>query len=75
MSDTKVGTFLKVVGAIAIAVVVMRACAGKSNYSPPDPDDYHSMRSYKRDKAEYDKAYKEARDDVLEEQLNERIPF
>ena len=75
MNDTKVGTFLKVVGAIAIAVVVMRACAGKSNYSPPDPADYDSMRRYKSDKAEYDKSYKEARDDALEEQINDRIPF
>jgi len=75
MSDSKVGTVLKIVGAIAIAVIVMRACAGKSNYSPPDTADYNSMRQYKRDKTRYDKEYKEARDDALEEQINDRIPF
>jgi hypothetical protein len=72
MDGDKIGNILKVIGAIAIFVVVMKACSSnEGKYSPPDPVDYNSMRQYKKDKSDYDKAYKEARDDAIAEQNNE----
>ena len=72
MDGEKIGNILKVIGAIAVVVVVLRACSSnEGKYSPPDPVDYNSMKQYKRDKADYDKHYKDARDDAMLEQINQ----
>ena len=70
MDGMDIGQVLKVVGGIAIAVMVIRGCSSKEGrYTPPDPNDYTSMREFQRDRREYDKHYDEARRDYEAEHV------
>jgi len=74
MSDTNWGQVLKVIGGIAVAVVVLRACSSKEGrYNPPDPMDYNSMKEFKRDKIEYDKNYEQDRRDYQAEHATDPL--
>lgn len=72
MSETNWGLVLKVVGAIAILMMVDRACGSKEGvYSPPDPMNYDNMSEYQRDLGEYDRHYQQARDDYQAEHIQD----
>ena len=72
MSETNWVQILKVAGAIAILVMIGRACGSKEGvYGPPDPMDYNSMSEYQRDRGRYDRDYEQARDDYQAEHIQD----
>ncbi len=71
MDESHWGIILKVIGAIALMVMLDRACGGKEMYPEPDPMDYDSMAEYQRDKRQYDKDYQQMREDYEFEHSND----
>ena len=72
MNETNWGQILKVAGAIAILVMIGRACGSKEGvYSPPDPMGYDNMPEHQRDLGEYDRHYQQVRDDYHAERIQD----